>query len=94
MVLIKFRVLNGDDCIDEIGRQLLVRHSFPVLHIDLAEDLAVAIQYHAGRFHLLELVQIECFGLRFEVSDEGRNVNSHENGHDGNQRDRNVEQRS
>ena len=54
-MLIKFRVLYRDDCVDEIRRQLLVRHGLSVFYVDLAEDLAVSIQNDAGRFHLFEL---------------------------------------
>src|SRR5206468_1186544 len=32
-----------DDCVDEIRRQLLVRHGLSVFYVDLAEDLAVSI---------------------------------------------------
>ena len=53
-MLIKFRVLYGDDRVDEIGRQLLVRHRLSVFYVDLAEDFAVPIQNDAGRFHLFE----------------------------------------
>src|SRR4029453_12811970 len=34
---IKFRVLDGDYCVDEIAGQLIVRHCIPVLDVDLAE---------------------------------------------------------
>ncbi len=48
MVLVEFCVLDSDNRIDEILRQLLVRHRVAVFNIDLAEDLAVTIQNHAG----------------------------------------------
>ncbi len=47
VVLIKLCVLDGHNGLDEIGRQLAVRHRLAVLNIDLAEDLAVAIENHA-----------------------------------------------
>ena len=47
-MLIKLCVLNGDDGVNEIGRQLVVRHRLAILDIDLAEDFAVAIKNHAG----------------------------------------------
>ena len=47
-MLIKFRVLDGDDRVDEIARQLIVRHCLPVLDVDLAEYLALSIENHAG----------------------------------------------
>jgi hypothetical protein len=47
-MLIKFCVFNSDDRVNEIGRQPVVRHCLPVLDIDLAEDLAVAIEDHTG----------------------------------------------
>ena len=47
VMLIKFCVLDGDDRVDEIRGQLVVRHRLAILDIDLAEDLAVAIEDHA-----------------------------------------------
>ena len=70
VVLIKFCVLYRDDSVDEIGRQLLVRYCLAVLDVDLAEDLPVPIQNYTGRFHLLELAQVERVGLRFEIEDQ------------------------
>ena len=46
MMLIKFRIFNCDDRVNEIGRQLVVRHCLAVLNVDLPEDLAVAIEDH------------------------------------------------
>ena len=59
VVLIKFCVLDGNDGVDQIGSQLLVRDRLAVLDVDLAKDLAVAIENHTGRFHLIELVHVE-----------------------------------
>ena len=47
VMLIKFCVFNCDDRVNEIGRQLVIRHRLAVLNVDLAEDLAVAIENHA-----------------------------------------------
>jgi len=67
---IKFCVLDGDYCVDEIARQLIVRHCVPVLDVDLAEYLALSIENHARRFHLFELVQIKCLGLGFQAGEK------------------------
>ncbi len=56
VMLIKFRVFDRNDCVDEIRRQLLVRNRLAVLHVNLAKDLAVPIQNDASGFHLFELV--------------------------------------
>ena len=65
VVLVEFCVLDGNHSVYEIGRQLLVRDCLAVLDVDLAKYLPVSIENHAGRFHLLELVQVEHVGLRF-----------------------------
>ena len=62
---VKFCVLDGDDRVDEIARQLIVRHCLPVLDVDLAEYPALSIENHARGFHLFKLVEIECLGLGF-----------------------------
>ena len=54
-VLIKLIVLDRDDGVDQIARQLFVRNGLAILDVDLAEDLIVPIHDHAGRFHLFEL---------------------------------------
>jgi hypothetical protein len=46
VMLIKFCVLNGNDRVDKIGRQLVVRHCLTVFDIDLAEYFSVPIQNH------------------------------------------------
>src|SRR6266403_934195 len=48
VMLIKFCVLNGNNCVDKIGRQQVVRNCLTVFDIDLAEYFAVPIQNHAG----------------------------------------------
>ena len=53
-VLVEFCVLHRHNRADEVLWQLFIRHGLAVFHVDLAKDLAVAIQNHAGRFHLLE----------------------------------------
>ncbi len=64
MVLVKFCVLDRNDGVNQVGSQLLVRDRLAILDVDLAKDLPVAIENHAGRFHLLELGQVERVGLR------------------------------
>ncbi len=59
VVLIKFVVLHRDDGVDEIGRELVVGNGLAILDVDLAKDLVVPIDDHAGRFHLLEMREIE-----------------------------------
>ena len=66
-MLIKFRVLDGDDRVDEIARKLIVWNGLAVLDVDLSEDLIISIKNHTRRFHLFELVQIETPRLTFEV---------------------------
>ena len=65
VVFVKFCVLDGNDGVDQIGSQLLIRDRLAVLDVDLAKDLPVAIENHTGRFHLIELVHVERVGLRF-----------------------------
>jgi hypothetical protein len=48
VMFVEFCVLDGNHCVDEVGRQLLVRDCLAVFDINLAEDLAVAIENHAG----------------------------------------------
>ena len=55
VVLIKLVILHRDDGVDEIGRELVVGNGFAILDVDLAKDLVVPIDDHAGGFHLLEL---------------------------------------
>ena len=94
VMLIKFCVLDGDDRVDEIGRQLVVRHCLAVLDVDLAKDFAVAIENHAGRFHLFELAQVERSGLRFEIGNKTGNVNCYDDGQHRNDANGNVKPRS
>ena len=74
VVLIKFRVFDRDDRIDQIARQLVVRHSLPVFDIDLPKDLAVSIENHTGRFHLFEFAQVETCGPAFNLGDKDQSV--------------------
>ena len=91
---IKFRVLNSDDRINEIVRQLVVRHGLAILDIDLAEDFAIAIEDYARLFHLFELAQVERFRLRFEVGGQTGNVNDYDNDKHRNDGDGEVKPRS
>ncbi len=75
-VPVKFRVLHGDDGIDQVARQLVVRHSLPVFDVDLPKDLAVSIEDHTGRFHLFELAQVEGRGPAFDLGDKDQSVDS------------------
>ena len=63
VVLIKFVVLHRDNRVDQIAAEVDRRNGFAVLDIDLAKDLVVPIENHAGRFHLLEMREIEPGGL-------------------------------
>ena len=74
-VLIEFRVLHRDDGIDEIARQLVVRNGLPILDVDLPENLVVAIDDDAGRFHLFELTRsnVSASSLRVGGEDEAKN---------------------
>ena len=47
VMLVKFCVLDGDDCVDQVAGQLIVRHRLAVLDVDLAEYLAFSIENHA-----------------------------------------------
>ena len=46
-MLVELVVLDGDDRVDQIARQLFVGNGLAVLDVDLAEDLVVAIEDHA-----------------------------------------------
>src|SRR3977135_4428856 len=54
----KLRSLCRANGIDEIARQLIVGNGLAILDINLAEDLAVAIENHAGGFHLFQPAQL------------------------------------
>ena len=71
VVLIKFVILHRDDGVDEIGRELVVGNGFAIFDIDLAKDLVVPIDDHAGGFHLLEMREIECGRLLPEADGGG-----------------------
>ena len=90
---IKFCILNRHNCVDEVAGELLVRHCFAILHVDLAEDLAVAIENHTRRFHLFEFVQIERRCLAVEIRGENGNVNRNGNAERDNDAKRNIELR-
>ena len=47
-VLIKLIILDGDDRVDQVARQLFVGHSLAILDVDLAEDLVVAVEDYAS----------------------------------------------
>ena len=68
VVLVELVVLGRDDRVHEVGRELIVGNGLAILDVDLAKDLVVAIENHAGRFHLLETREIEGGGLLFEGS--------------------------
>ena len=53
--------------VDEVRRQLVVGNGLAILDVDLAKDLVVPIDDHAGRFHLLEVSEIERGGLMLSV---------------------------
>ena len=59
----EFLRVRGHDGVDQVARDLVVGNGFPVLHIDLAENFSIAIENHAGRFHLFEPTQIEGGGF-------------------------------
>ncbi len=72
VVLIELVVLGGDNGVDEVGRELVVGDSLAILDVDLAKDLVVAIENDAGRFHPLEMAQIEGGSLLSEGSSQGQ----------------------
>ncbi len=74
-MLIEFCVLDRNDGVDQIARELLVRNGLTVLDVDLAKDFVVSIQNHAGRFHLLEPVQIEGGRLVLQIAQTHRDIN-------------------
>ena len=92
-VLIKLVVLDRDDGVDEIARQLFVGNGLAVLDVNLTEDLIVPVHDHARRFHLFELVQIEGCGLAIETVRNGKNVNAGDEQKEKKNRDRNVKDR-
>ena len=94
VVLIEFCVLHRDHSVNEVGRQLFVRYCLAVLDIDLAEDLPVAIQNYTGRFHLLELVQVERVSLCFEIEEDAGNENRRKERQHRQNSDRNIKPRS
>src|SRR5205823_12249060 len=55
--------------------QLVVGNGLAVLDVDLSKDLVVAIENDAGRFHLLQLVQVEGSGLVSQLGQTHRNIN-------------------
>ena len=93
VVLIKFCVLDGNDGVDQIGSQLLVRDCLAVFDVDLAKDLPVAIENHTGRFHLIELVHVERVSLRLQVEDDAGKENCYKKRHHRQNRDGNIKPR-
>src|SRR2546430_2471091 len=93
VMAIKFCVFNGDDGVNQIRRQLVVGDRLAVLDINLAEDLALTIENYAGRFHLLELAQIEHGGARFELCRDDREINRRGGNNDQRDGDGNVKLR-
>src|SRR5439155_19799372 len=75
VMLVDTCVLDRNDGVDQIARELLVRNGLTVLDVDLAEDLVVSIQNHAGRFHLFEPVQTEAGGLVLQIAQTHRDIN-------------------
>ena len=90
MVLVEFSVLDGNNGVDEIWRQLLVGHCLAILDVDLTEDFSVAIQDHTGRFHLLELVQVERVRLRFQIEEDAGDKNCQEQRQHAENGERNI----
>ena len=78
VMLVKLRVFNCDHGVDQIRSQLLVRHCLAVLDVDLPKDLPVTVENHTGRFHLLEVAQVERVGLRLEIDDDAGKENCYE----------------
>src|SRR6516165_5984906 len=78
MVLVEFRILDGNDGVDQIGSQLLVRDRLAVLDVDLAKDLPIAIENHTGRFHLFELAQVEGARLRLQNEENAESEECYE----------------
>ncbi len=93
VVFVEFCVLDGNDGVDQIGSQLLVRDRLAVLDVDLAKDLPVAIENHTGRFHLIELVQLKRVGLRFQIEDDAGKENCYKKSHHCQNRDGNIKPR-
>ena len=84
IVLEKLVVLRGDNGLHHRRRDLIQRNRIAILNENLAELLAVAVVNHRGRFHALQLRQVELPGpaleLRAEIhphppAHEGRNKN-------------------
>ena len=76
-MLIKLGVLNGDNGIDQVARQLIVRNCLTILDVDLSEDFAVSVENHAGGFHLLELRQIVSRSLVSQPRGQGGKKSRH-----------------
>src|SRR4051794_26720438 len=89
-MLVELAVLNRDDGVDEIARQLFVGNRLTVFHIDLPKNLVVPVENHAGGFHLFELREIEGAGLDGENADQVPGVNPEPEKAGENDRDRDV----
>ena len=72
VVLVELVVFHRDNRVHEVGRELIVGNGLAILDVDLAKDLVVAIENDAGRFHLLEMREIEGGGLLFEAAASGK----------------------
>ena len=94
VVLIKFVILHRDDGVDEIGRELVVGNGFAILDVDLAKDLVVPIDDHAGGFHLLEMREIERGGLLPEADGGGNQGQQTGDENDDDEGEREVEPRA
>ena len=90
-VLIKFIVLDRDDRVHQIARQLFVGNGLPILHVNLAKDLVVPVEDDAGRFHLLEFREIKSLGFRAERFGQIRKINSEPEESDERAADRHIE---
>ena len=87
---IELGVFNRDHGIDEVARQLVVRNGLAVLDVNLAKDLLISIQNHAGRFHLLKLFEIEGGSLSFEIAGQHRDVNQQSTEDEHGEADRDI----
>ena len=90
-VLIEFRIFHRHDGVNQIARELVVRDGLAVFDVDLAEDFFVAIENHAGRFHLLELAEIVGLRLATQIGGEDDPVDERPDEENADDRDRQIE---
>ena len=90
-MLVELCVLDCDDGVDQIPRDLVVRNCLAILHVDLAEDFIISIEDDAGRFHLLEMGEIEQPGLGPQTGREKRPIDDQRKCQDDEGDDRNIE---